>query len=243
MGRGGTEVAKDAADMVLTDDDFATIVAAVEEGRRIYANIRRVVRYLLSTNAGEIGTVFLALLVGLPVPLLPLQILWINLVTDGSPAIALGLERADAGNMSQPPRPAEESILARGLWQFSLGVGTLMAVTVVGLQAGARAAGWPWQTMVFTTLAFMQLGVALSARSESGRSWGLGMRTNPWLALAILASAGAQLATVYVPGLNDVFGTEALEPGPLAVVLGLSAVPFVVIEASKTLHRRRSPET
>jgi P-type Ca2+ transporter type 2C len=120
MGVTGTDVSKEAADMVLADDNFATIVAAVQEGRRIYDNIRRFVRYLLTTNAGEIWAMFLATVVALPVPLLPVQILWINLVTDGLPAIALGLEPVECDTMRRPPRSPTESIFARGLWQHAL---------------------------------------------------------------------------------------------------------------------------
>jgi magnesium-transporting ATPase (P-type) len=166
MGVTGTDVSKEAADMVLADDDFATIVAAVEEGRRIYDNIRRFVRYLLTTNSGEIWVMFLASLLALPVPLLPAQILWVNLVTDGLPAIALGLEPAERTAMHRPPRRPEESILGGGLWQHALWVGLTMAAVCLGLLAVAQAAGWPWQTMVFTTLALLQLGHALAVRSE-----------------------------------------------------------------------------
>src|SRR6266511_3107010 len=143
MGVAGTDVSREAADMVLADDDFATIVAAVEEGRRIYDNIRRFVRYLLTTNSGEIWVMFLASLVALPVPLLPVQILWVNLVTDGLPAIALGLEPAERASMRRPPRPPDESILGRGLWQHALWVGLTMAAVCLSLLAAARAASWP----------------------------------------------------------------------------------------------------
>ena len=147
--------------MVLADDNFATIVHAVEEGRRIYDNIRRFVRYLLTTNSGEIWVMCLAPVFGLPLPLLPVQILWMNLVTDGPPAIALGLEPAEPDTMRRPPRPPRESILAGGLWQHAVWVGVLMAAVVLPLQAITRAHDWPWQTMVFTTLALIQLGHAL----------------------------------------------------------------------------------
>lgn len=241
MGLVGTDVSREAADMVLTDDDFATIVAAVEEGRRIYDNIRRFVRYLLSSNSGEIWVMFLAPLLGLPVPLRPLQILWINLVTDGLPAVALGLEPAEPGTMRRPPRPPEESILARGLWQQALWVGLLMAVVILPIQAFGRAADWPWQTMVFTTLALMQLGNAVAARSEEENSLRLGRgRANPWMVWAVAVSAAAQMATVYVPALRSVFHTQPLDGLQLSVVLALSAVPFLAIEAHKRLRRARA---
>ncbi len=168
MGITGTEVSKEAADMVLADDDFATIVAAVEEGRRIYDNIRRFVRYLLTTNSAEIWVMVLAPFLGLPLPLLAVQILWINLVTDGAagPRPRRGAGRAP-DTMRRPPRPPSESIFARGLWQHAIWVGLWMAAVVLAVQAFAIGQDWPWQTMVFTTLALLQLGNALAIRSET----------------------------------------------------------------------------
>ncbi len=237
MGVIGTDVSKEAADMVLTDDNFATIVHAVEEGRRIYDSIRRFVRYLLTTNSGEVWVMFLAPLIGLPLPLLPIQILWINLVTDGPPAIALGLEPTEPDTMSRPPRPPNESILARGLWQQAVWVGLLMAAVVLPLQAITRAVDWPWQTMVFTTLALLQLGQALAVRSERRSVFSLGHRSNPWVGRAVVLCAAAQLATVYVPALHGPFGTEPLDVAQLAVVLVLSTTTFVAVEVEKAIHR------
>jgi Ca2+-transporting ATPase len=239
MGVIGTDVSKEAADMVLADDNFATIVHAVEEGRRIYDSIRRFVRYLLTTNSGEIWVMFLAPFLGLPLPLLPIQILWINLVTDGAPAVALGLEPPEPDNMRRPPRPPQESILAGGLWQHAVWVGLLMAAVVLPLQAVARAADWPWQTMVFTTLALLQLGHALAVRSERQSLFSMGLRSNPWIGWAVGVSAAAQLATVYVPALQDAFDTESLTLPQLAVVLVLSSTAFIAVEIEKALDRRR----
>ncbi len=238
MGITGTDVSKEAADMVLADDNFATIVRAVEEGRRIYDNIRRFVRYLLTTNSGELLVMFLAPILGLPLPLLPLQILWINLVTDGLPAVALGLEPAERDTMERPPRNPAESILGAGLWQHALWVGTLMAAVVIPLQAAARAADWPWQTMVFTTLAFLQLGHALAVRSEHDSIFRLGLRTNTWLAAAIAGSVIAQLAAVYLPSLQGVFDTDALSAAQLAVVALLAPAVLIAVEIEKAIHRR-----
>jgi P-type Ca2+ transporter type 2C len=238
MGINGTDVSKEAADMVLADDNFATIVHAVEEGRRIYDSIRRFVRYLLTTNSGEIWVMFLAPVLGLPLPLLPIQILWINLVTDGPPAIALGLEPVEPDAMRRPPRDPQQSILAGGLWQHAVWVGLLMAAVVLPLQAVARARDWPWQTMTFTTLALLQLGHALAVRSERRSFFALGHGSNPWIGRAVALSAIAQLATVYVPGLREVFGTEALAAGQLALVLGLSTIVFFAVELEKAIRRR-----
>jgi Ca2+-transporting ATPase len=240
MGLMGTEVSKQAADMVLGDDDFATIVRAVEEGRRIYDNIRRFLRYLLTTNSAEVWVMFMAPLLGLPVPLLAVQILWINLVSDGLPALALGVEPVDRDAMRRPPRPPGESILARGLWVHALGVGIVMAAVVLGLEAYAVEADWPWQTMVFTTMALIQLGHALAVRSERTSLFTAGLRSNTPLTVAVLVSLVVQLALVYVPILQPVFVTETLSAVQLTVVLLVSTTAFVVVELEKALFRRFS---
>jgi Ca2+-transporting ATPase len=240
MGITGTGVSKEAADMVLADDNFATIVVAVEEGRRIYDNIRRFVRYLLTTNSGELWVMLLAPLFGLPVPLTTTQILWINLVSDGPPAVALGLEPAEADVMRRPPRPADESILARGLWQHALVIGLLMAAVTIVLQAATRAAGWPWQTMVFSTLALLQLGHALAVRSERTSLFTQGLRSNWRLSVAVALSATVQVAAIYVSPLQSAFDTEALTALQLAIVALASTVAFVAVEIEKWWRRRRS---
>ncbi len=239
MGVAGTDVSREAADMVLVDDNFATIVHAVEEGRRIYDNIRRVVRYLLTTNSGELWVMLLAPVLGLPLPLLPVQILWINLVTDGLPAVALGLEPAEPDTMRRPPRPPAESVLGAGLWQHALWVGLLMAAVTLPLLAAARAAGWPWRTVVFTTLAFLQLGHALAVRSERVSAFRLGFRSNPWIVAAVLVGVMAQLAIVYVPALQDVFDTHALDAAQLCAVALVSSTAFLAVEVEKWIRRRR----
>jgi Ca2+-transporting ATPase len=238
MGVTGTDVSKEAADMILADDNFATIVTAVREGRRIYDNIRRFVRYMLTTNSGEIWVMFLASLIGLPVPLLPVQILWVNLVTDGLPAVALGLEPAERDTMRRPPRPPSESIFARGLWQQAVWVGLLMAAVCLGVLVVARDAGWPWQTMVFTTLALLQLGNAMAVRSERDSLFTIGLRSNPLLLAAVAATVAVQLALVYVPPLQRLFDTEALSLPQLAVVLTASTVAFIAVEIEKLIRRR-----
>jgi Ca2+-transporting ATPase len=240
MGITGTEVSKEAADMVLADDDFATIVHAVEEGRRIYDNIRRFVRYMLTTNSAEVWVMFLGPILGMPVPLLAVQILWINLVTDGLPALALGVEHVEPDAMLRPPRPRGESILGAGLWRQAIWVGLLMTAVVLGIQAGAIAAGWHWQTMVFTTLALLQLGNAMAVRSERVSAFSLGIRSNRPLALAVGGTLLVQLALIYVPALQPVFVTQALGPVELAVVLVASTAAFFAVEAEKAVLRLRS---
>ena len=168
MGEGGTDVAREAADMVLLDDRFATIVTAVREGRRIYDDIRKFIRYALTGNTGEIWVVFLAPFLGMPVPLLPIHILWVNLITDGLPGLALAEEPAERDVMARPPRPPDESIFARGLGIHVLWVGALIAALTLGTQAWALSEDTrQWQSMVFTVLVFCQLVHSMAIRSES----------------------------------------------------------------------------
>ena len=239
MGRGGTDVAREAAQMILLDDDFATLVAAVREGRRIFANIRKFVRYAVTCNSAEIWTLLLAPLLGLPVPLLPIQILWINLVTDGLPGLALGVEPAEHGVMRQPPRPPRESLFARGLWQHIVWVGLLMAGTTLGVEAFAVGGGLPrWQSMVFTVLALLQLGHVLAIRSERESFFAAAAGRNPALLAAVAIGVALQLATLYVPALAATFGTAPLSARELAACLLLSGVAFVAVEAEKAVVRR-----
>jgi ATPase, P-type (transporting), HAD superfamily, subfamily IC len=240
MGIAGTEVSKEAADMVLADDDFSTIVAAVEEGRRIYDNIRRFVRYLLTTNSAEIWLWVLVLALRLPIPLLPLQILWVNLLTDGLPSVALGLEPVEPGAMHRPPRSLDEPVWSRGLWQQTLWLGALMGVVCVAVLVGAREADMPWRTMVFTTLSFLQLGHALTVRSDTVSAFRLGIRSNPWVLAAVLGAVVAQLLVIYVPALQGVFDTQALTLAELGVVLIASSAAFGAVEIDKMVRRRLS---
>jgi Ca2+-transporting ATPase len=243
MGRGGTDVAREASDMVLLDDNFATIVVAVREGRRIYDNIRRFVRFVLSTNAGEICTLFAAPLFGLPLPLLPIHILWMNLITDGLPGLTLSAEPAEEGIMQRPPRPPQESIVSHGLWQHAVRVGLLMAALALGTQAWALNTGHGhWQTMTFTVLTVSQLAHVLAIRSERTSLFRLGLTSNPWLLLAVATSLGLQLAIIYVPVLNTVFRTAPLSFGELLLCLLASSVVFVAVELEKLLIRRRGVE-
>jgi Ca2+-transporting ATPase len=239
MGITGTDVSKEASDMILADDDFATIVTAVAEGRRIYANIRRFVRYMLTTNSAEIWVFALAPFLGLPLPLLAIQILWINLVTDGAPALSLGVEPGHPQAMSRPPRRPDASILGEGLWIHAVWVGLLMAGVTLAVQAFAIDQGWPWQTMVFTVLALLQLAHALAVRSERESTIRLGFLTNKPLLLCVVGTALVQLALVYVPFLQPLFETEALTIEQLAIVLVLAPIPFVAVEIEKWYVRRR----
>lgn len=225
--------------MVLVDDNFASIVSAVREGRRIYDNIRRFIRYVLTGNSAEIWLLFLAPLVALPLPLLPIHILWINLVTDGLPGLALALEPAERGVMQRPPRPPQESVFAHGLWQHALWVGMVMGGACLVTQAVAYHSGSPhWQSMTFTVLALSQLGHVLAVRSERDSFIARGVWTNPALVLAVLGTAALQLATLYVPVLARVFRTQPLTLGELAACLAVSSITFLAVEGEKWAVRR-----
>ena len=239
MGQVGTDVARGASAMVLLDDNFATIVKAVREGRRIYDNIRRFVRYTLTSNAGEIWVMFAAPFFGLPLPLLPLQILWINLVTDGLPGLALAREPAEPDTMRRPPRPPDESIFAHGMvWQIGW-VGLLMGGVSIGGMAWAYLGGADnWQTVVFTTLVLAQLANALAMRSERQSLFGRRFLANPALLSAVVLTLGLQAAVVYLPALQQVFRTDALTPLQLGVCAGLALVVLLAVEIEKLLVRR-----
>jgi P-type Ca2+ transporter type 2C len=240
MGVTGTDVAKEASAMVLLDDNFATILRAIREGRRIYDNIRRFIRYAVTTNSGEIWIMFLAPIIGLPVPLLPIQLLWINLVTDGLPGLALAAEPEEVDIMRRPPRPPHESVFARGLGVHVLWVGPLIAALVLATQAWSLATeSAHWHTMVFTTLCFAQLAHVLAIRSERESLFSQGLFSNRPLMGAVLLTFLLQLATIYVPALNGIFKTAPLNLAELAWTLGTASVVFWAVEGEKWLRRRR----
>jgi P-type Ca2+ transporter type 2C len=238
MGVTGTDVAREAGSMVLLDDNFATVVRAVREGRRIYDNLRRFIRYVLTTNSGEIWTIFLAPFIGLPVPLLPIQILWINLVTDGLPGLALAAEPAERDVMRRPPRSPQESLFAQGLGWHALLVGLFMAGLALGIQAWyfGRDAG-QWQTMVFSALCFMQLGHVLAIRSESTSLFSQGLRSNPQLLAAVVSTVLLQLAVIYLPAANRWFGTVPLPAADFAVCVIAALLIIAVVEAEKAIRK------
>jgi Ca2+-transporting ATPase len=240
MGITGTDVAKEASHMILLDDNFATIVNAVREGRKIYDNIRKFIKYLLTTNSGEIWTLFLAPLIGLPVPLLPIHILWINLMTDALPALALSMEGEERGIMRRPPRHPEESIFAHGLGIHAIWVGLLMAGIVLGIQAWSIRTGHAhWQTMVFTVLCLTQLGHVMAIRSETESLFRMGVFSNIYLIGAVLSSFTLQMATIYIPFLNPVFKTQPLGLDELLITLVSSSMIFFVVEIEKFVKRRK----
>jgi Ca2+-transporting ATPase len=239
MGKGGTDVAREASSLVLLDDNFATIVKAVREGRRIYDNIRKFVRYAMTGNSGEVWTIFLAPLLMLPIPLLPIHILWVNLVTDGLPGLALAAEPAERGIMQRPPRAPAESIFAQGMWQHILGVGLLLSGLCLGIQAWAISTGHAhWQTMVFTVLTLGQMAHVMAIRSESEPLWRLGIGTNKPLLGAVLLTFALQMATIYVPFLNPIFKTEPLSLPELTLCFAAASVVWVVVELEKSWRRK-----
>jgi Ca2+-transporting ATPase len=239
MGDKGTDVAREAADMVLLDDNFATIVGAVREGRRIFDNIRKFIKDTMSSNSGEIWTLFLAPFMGLPIPLLPIHILWINLVTDGLPGLAFTAEPAEPGIMRRRPRPPDENIFAHGMWQHILWVGLFVGGLSIAAQAWAIARGVEyWQTIVFTVLTVSQLFHSLAVRSERDSLLKIGLFTNLPMLGAIGLTVLLQLAVIYVPVLNPIFKTQPLPLFDLAVCFALSSLVLVAVEAEKMLVRR-----
>ncbi len=239
MGRKGTDVARQAADLVLLDDNFATIVSAVRDGRRIYDNIRKFVKYTMTSNSGEIWTLLLAPLLGLPLPLVPIQILWINLVTDGLPGLALAVEPEERGVMQRPPRPPSETIFAHGMWQHMVWAGLLIGGLSIAAQAASYHSGSDhWQTMVFTVLTFCQLAHAIVIRSDRDSIFVIGLWSNRPLLGAVLLTILLQLAVIYMPVLQPVFRTQSLSLAELGVCFALPAVVFLAVELEKWLVRK-----
>ncbi len=239
MGQKGTDVAREAADMVLLDDNFATIVSAVREGRRIFDNIRKFIKDTMSSNSGEIWTLFLAPFMGLPVPLLPIHILWINLVTDGLPGLAFTAEPAERGIMSRPPRPPKESIFAHGMWQHIIWCGLFVGGITIAAQAWSIARGIEyWQTITFTVLTISQLFHSLAVRSELQSIITLGLRSNLYMLGAVLLTVGLQLMVIYVPAFNPIFKTQPLPLFDLGVCFALSSLVLFAVELEKWMVRK-----
>ena len=239
MGITGTDVAKETADMVLTDDNYASIVAAIDQGRVIYSNIRKFVFYLLSCNGAEILTILTAILAGLPSPLSPIQLLWLNLVTDGAPALALGLEKGDPDIMDNPPRPVSEAIINREMW-LRIGIQTLAiaAVTLTAYFLGLEFFPEFAKTMAFATISFSELLRAFTSRSDRYPLRKIGLFTNRAMLYAVATSAVLLLAVIYVPFLQPIFNTVPLGGTQWAVILPLLLVPALVAELTKALLSR-----
>jgi len=241
MGITGTDVSKEASEMVLLDDNFASIVNAVEAGRVVYDNIRKFIRYTMTSNAGEICVMLLGPLFGMPLPLLPLQILWVNLVTDGLPGLALAVEPGEPSAMRRPPRPPKEHVFGRGMATDIVWIGLLMG-------AVSLAAGWwfrgdgsgpdsHWRTAVFTVLTLSQMGNVLAIRSDRESLFQLGVFSNPALIGAVVLTLVLQLGTIYITPMQTLFQTEALSLSELCVCLLMSCVVFAAVEFKKLIAR------
>jgi Ca2+-transporting ATPase len=244
MGITGTDVSKEAADMVLTDDNYASIVSAIEAGRIIYSNIRKFVFYLLSCNVGEILVIFIAMLANLPMPLRPIQLLLLNLVTDGAPALALGLERGDPDIMHRPPRPADEPIINREMqWGIAIQSVAITLTVLVAFIHGLRL--FPdhletAQTMAFVTLTTSELFRAFTSRSEYYSIFSIGFFSNRWMLLANGSSFLLLLAVVYAPLLQPLFSTVPLGVREWSAILPLTLIPSIAAELTKVVLRRLS---
>jgi Ca2+-transporting ATPase len=236
MGITGTDVTKEASDLVLLDDNFATIVAAVQEGRTIYDNIRKFVHFSVAGNIGKVLVMLLAPFLGKPIPLLPLQLLWLNLLTDGLLGLGLGVEAAEKDAMRRPPYSPREGVFSRGAGFRTAWTGLLIGAVALGLGSWYFFAGNPkWQTMLFTSLAFMQIGQALAVRSARGSTLTASLTSNPLM----LAMAGTvfilQILVLYLPGLGSFFDAEPLAAADLLIALAAAGAVFAAIEAAKKL--------
>ena len=239
MGITGTDVTKDAGDMILQDDNFATIVGAIGEGRVVFDNIRKFIRNILSGNVGEVAVMVLGPLLGMPIPLLPLQILWLNLVTDGLPAMALAVEPAEPGVMQRPPTPLGESLLGadRGRQILTRGA-ALTVLTLVPTYLLWNSGDDAWQTVLFTTIAFAELAAGFAMRSERLSVRRLGFFTNPLLVAAVAGTIVLQVALVSVPPLRDVFSLEPLEARDWLLIVAIAVAYYGFVELEKAWFRR-----
>jgi Ca2+-transporting ATPase len=238
MGITGTDVSKEAADMVLLDDNFATIVAAVKEGRTIYDNIRKFVRFSVAGNIGKVLVMLLAPFIGKPIPLLPLQLLWLNLLTDGLLGLGMGVERPEPDTMNRPPFSPREGVFSRGGGQQVIRVGVLIGMLALGLGAWYYYDGRPeWQTMVFTFLAFAQVFQAMASRSDREPLWRTGLFGNRLLAAMALGVVVLQLMVIYVPFMREFFAVVPLKWADLAIAVGTAAVVFMMMEAEKWMRK------
>jgi P-type Ca2+ transporter type 2C len=242
MGITGTDVTKEVSDMIVTDDNFASIVAAVEEGRGIYDNIKKFIHYLLSCNTGEILVMFVSSLVGWPVPLLPIQILWVNLVTDGLPALALGVDPIDPNVMKRRPRPPKEPVvtrqraflmLAQGIFIAFCSLAAFYFVMFIEKEDLPRA-----RTAAFVVLSCSQLFHAFNCRNQTESLFKIGVFTNPKLIWATVISFLLQMMVVYVPFLQTIFKTEMLTTFDWCMVIGISSLPLWAMEMMKAIRKQ-----
>ena len=240
MGITGTDVTKEVADMVLTDDNFTTIVSAVREGRTIYDNIQKFIRYILASNFGEIWVMLLGPFMGISLPLAPLQILWINLVTDGFPALALAVEPPEDDIMKRPPNPSQQHVFANGGWMVTL-IGLILAVFSLGIGYiyWLGDSNGPWRTMIFSTLVFSQLFLVMAIRSRKKSVFRTSLRTNKFFVLAVAGSFLLQLSVIYVPFMQRLFSTQHLGLIDLVISIALGSAILWLYEIKKAFSARR----
>ena len=239
MGITGTDVSREAAHMILLDDNFSTIVKAIKEGRRIYDNILKFIKYLMTTNAGELATLFIGPIVGLPLALLPIHILWINLISDGLPAISLSFEKAEENIMNRPPRPPQESVFANGRGMHIIWVGLLMAGIALATQFIAIKNNLHWQTIVFNVLCLSQLGHVMAIKSEKKSLFIGGFLSNIPLIAAVFLSVLLQGFVTYVPFFQPIFKTESLTLLEFVFVIGSSTIVLFAVEIEKAVNRKK----
>ena len=241
MGINGTEVSKEAAHLILLDDNFATIVTAVKHGRRIFDNILKFIRYIMSGNAGEIVAISVAPLLGFPIPLLAIHILWVNLITDGLPGLAMAYEPAENNTMKRPPVDPKQTIFANGMGWFIFWVGGLIGAVTIGMQAWTLGAGLPhWQTMTFTVLCFSQLGNAAAIRSREASFFSVSLLANKPMLGALLLAVALQGMIIYVPFFNSLFNTQPLSWTELGITVAASSIVFWAVEIRKLISRQRT---
>lgn len=240
MGKNGTDVAKNASDMILTDDNFVTIVKAVKQGRNIYDNIRKAIHFLISTNIGEIVTIFMGLLLGLESPLLAIQLLWINLVTDSIPAIALGLEKPDPDIMNKKPHDAKKGIFADGLWGKIFVEGTMLGMlTLLSFSIGNHLYGLETgRTMAFVSLGLLELVHSFNIKSERS-IFQSGLFENRYLVGAFLLGAILQIGVVCIPGISSIFNLVPLNITAWLWVAAISILPIIIIELQKKFNEMK----
>ncbi len=244
MGKNGTDVAKNAADMILADDNFVTIVEAVKNGRHIYDNIKKAVHFLLATNIGEIVTIFLGLLLGWDTPLLAIQLLWVNLVTDSFPAIALGMEPEDKDIMYKKPKAKKESLFANGLWGkifvegMMIGVLTLLSYSIGNKMYDLEAA----RTMAFITLSILELIHCLNIKTDKS-IFTKNIFNNMYLILAIVAGIFLQVVVTIIPSISNLFNVTSLNKTAWMIVIIISLMPIILVELQKRINEYRFGET
>lgn len=240
MGINGTEVTKEASHMILLDDNFATIVVAIKHGRKIFDNILKFIKYIMTGNSSELWAIFLAPFFGLPIPLLAIHILWVNLVTDGLPGLALASEPSETDIMKRPPRITKQSVFAGGMAIHILWVGLLMSIVTLAIQAWAiQHENANWQTMTFTVLCFSQMGHVMAIRSDKESIFRIGVFSNKPLLCALILTFALQLMIIYVPFFNDVFKTQPLSWTELGITLAVSSIIFWAVEIEKWLKRHK----